>query len=115
MNNDQSCRHRQVPSFNTETFMNNYGSDLAHLNPEWNTMLLAIGRTTHRITIAGALIAVSLLAFGALLAWADLIAAALVIIPVLFFRQFIRAIAYFVNKRDSLVSRFRHRRFTGPR
>lgn len=95
--------------------MNIDRSDLTHLNPEWNAFLLAIGRTAHRITIAGALIAASLLAFGTLSARADLIAAALVIIPVLFFRRFIRSIAYFINMLGSLASRFRHRGSASPR
>lgn len=91
------------------------GIDPTHLNPEWNTLLLASGRTAHWITIAGALIAASLLSFGALSASADLIATALVIIPVLFFRRFIRSIAYFIIKIGTLASRFRHRRLAGPR
>ena len=86
---------------------------LTHLNREWIAFLLAIGRTTHRITIAGALIAASLLALGALSAQIDLIATALVIIPVLFFRRFIRSIAYFIIKIGSLVTHFRPHPFAG--
>jgi hypothetical protein len=89
--------------------------DLTRLNPEWNTTLLAIGRTAHRITIAGALIAASLLTIGAFYTRTDLIATALVIIPVLLFRRFIRTLGYFIIKIGFLASRFRHRRFAGPR
>ncbi len=95
--------------------MDTDGIGPTRLNPEWNTLLLAIGRTAHRITIAGALIAVSLLGFGTLLARADLIATALLIIPVFFFRRFVRSIAYFIIKIGSFASSVRHRRFAGPR
>jgi len=93
--------------------MDNDRIDLTRLNPEWNTTILAIGRTAHRITIAGALIAASLLALGAISAHIDLIAAALAIIPVLFFRRFTRSIAYFIIKIGSLATHFRPHPFAG--